>query len=121
MQILKLGGRFVILWSANVFRCVLASLYEVVSVGPSVRRSVRPCVTCFIYMPKMKDFLHQITNDDSILGLLGLVSDEFKTATGRKVDLGLPISASMFLDASSHLYKRVCLTVHQSVRPSIRP
>ena len=67
------------------------------SARPSIRQSsVCPCVTCFIYMPKMKDFLHQITNDDSILGLLGLVSDEFKTATGRKVGLGLPISASMF-------------------------
>ena len=27
-----------------IFRCGLASLYEVVSVGPSVRRSVRPSV-----------------------------------------------------------------------------
>ena len=27
----------------------------------------------------------------------------------------------LFLDAFSHLYKRVCLSVRRSVRPSVRP
>ena len=32
-----------------------------------------------------------------------------------------PISHSLFLDASSHLYKRVCPSVGPSVGPSVRP
>ena len=44
MQRIFLVGRFSCLFFFLVFRCAVASLYEVVSVRPSVRRSVRPSV-----------------------------------------------------------------------------
>ena len=35
--------------------------------------------------------------------------------------VGLDLSFFLFLDAPSHLYKRVCPSVRPSVRPCVRP
>ena len=37
------------------------------------------------------------------------------------VDQSCYAMTPVFLDASSHLYKRVCPSVHRSVRPSVGP
>ena len=72
-----------------VFRCLLASLYEVVSVGwsigpsvgPSVRPAIRPSVgNSFFQMPKMSGFLCENYRDGptltllNVLGVLGVLS-----------------------------------------------
>ncbi len=77
-----------------IFRCVLASLYEGLSVRPSVRPSIGPSVGRSRLRKKEQIISFDYVND--------------------------PRGKLSLLDASSHLYMRVCPSVQRSVRPSVR-
>ncbi len=70
MRVLECFGLFI-----SLFRCVLASLYEVVSVRLSVCLSVYgPCVTCFFFKrPIMNQFLYENHWDSPTLTLLNVL------------------------------------------------
>ena len=53
-------------YSFRIFRCVLASLYEVVSVGPSVS-------PCFFQTPKLNCFLYENHRGSQTLTLLNVL------------------------------------------------
>ena len=79
----------------NLFRCVLASLYEVVSVRPSVGPSVRPLVGRLVTLSsktRLIDIFEQIIATGGLLGSL---------------------------DASLHLYKTVYPSIGLSVHWSV--
>jgi len=75
---------YVVFHEFDVFRCVLASLYEGVSVRLSVCLSVGPSVTCFFFQtPKMSCFLYEnhrgsptliLLNVLGVLGVLGVLN-----------------------------------------------
>ena len=73
---LSVWCRILYIGSKNaILRCVLASLYEVVSVGWSVRRMVRRMVGWSVtrfFMPKMSGFLHENHWDSPTLTLVNV-------------------------------------------------
>merc|ERR1712212_635326 len=65
---------YVVFHEFDVFRCVLASLYEGVSVRLSVCLSVGPSVTCFFFQtPKMSRFLYENHRGSPTLILLNVL------------------------------------------------
>ena len=72
---------------------------------------------------KDDDFLRKATNNDNVRFKSGYkdISTEFKRkARGYSGKSSEPLVIYIFLDAFSHLYKRVCPSVGRSVGPSVR-